>query len=139
MKGMFGIVVALVLTVGIQVHAADSDAVSQAEASAASWLALVDAAKYAESWNNAALVFKGAVTEADWEKAVRSVRTPLGALKARKLKSATFARSLPGAPDGEYVVLQYYAQFENKAAAIETVTPMRDPDGTWKVSGYYVK
>src|SRR6187402_2269643 len=30
-------------------------------------------------------------------------------------------------------------QFANKASAVETVTPMRDKDGSWKVSGYYVK
>jgi hypothetical protein len=48
-------------------------------------------------------------------------------------------KSLPGAPDGEYVVIQYRTSFENKNDAIETVTPMKDTDGTWRVSGYYVK
>lgn len=61
------------------------------------------------------------------------------AMKARKVKSATFTRTLPGAPDGEYVVIQFESQFENKAAAIETVTPMRDKDGAWRVSGYYIR
>lgn len=139
MKAMSYMVVALVLMTGLQTHATDTDAVSKAEESANAWLALVDAAKYAESWGSAATFFKGAVKESDWEQAVKAVRNPLGALKARKLKSATFARSLPGAPDGEYVILQYYAQFEHKATAIETVTPMLEADGTWKVSGYYVK
>lgn len=139
MKGVFGIVVASMMMAGFQANAADTDAVIRAEASAKAWLALVDAAKYAESWGNAAALFKGAVKEAEWEKAVQSVRAPLGALKSRKLKSATFARSLPGAPDGEYVILQYYAEFEHKEAAIETVTPMLEADGSWKVSGYYVK
>ena len=37
------------------------------------------------------------------------------------------------------MVIQFDAQFENKAAAIETVTPMKDKDGTWRVSGYYIK
>ena len=31
------------------------------------------------------------------------------------------------------------AQFENKAAAVETVTPMREKDGSWRVSGYFIK
>jgi hypothetical protein len=43
------------------------------------------------------------------------------------------------APDGEYVVIQFEASFENKKSAIETVTPMLDKDGNWRVSGYYVK
>jgi hypothetical protein len=47
--------------------------------------------------------------------------------------------SLAGAPDGEYVVIQYETSFENKKSSIETVTPMLDKDGKWRVSGYYVK
>ena len=47
--------------------------------------------------------------------------------------------SLPGAPDGEYVVIQFDTSFTNKKVAVETVTPMKDEDGIWRVSGYYVK
>jgi hypothetical protein len=38
------------------------------------------------------------------------------------LKSAEYKTSLPGAPDGEYVVLIFNTVFENKKAAVETVT-----------------
>ncbi len=129
---------ALVLA-GSGAHAADTEAVSQAQKSANSWLVLVDAAQYGQCWNEAATLFKSAVTQQEWEKAVRSARAPLGALKSRTFKSATFTRSLPGAPDGEYVVIQFDTRFENKAAAVETVTPMRQKDGAWKVSGYYIR
>jgi hypothetical protein len=47
-------------------------------------------------------------------------------------------RTLPGAPDGEYVVIQYATRFEHKPSIIETVTPMLDKDGSWKVSGYFI-
>ena len=67
------------------------------------------------------------------------VRQPFGKLLSRKLKSKQYATSLPGAPDGQFVVIQFEASFENKKAAIETVTPMLDPDGKWRVSGYYIK
>jgi len=130
------------LTLCLLVSAAYADEkgeVAKAQREAAAWLALTDDGQYSESWEAAASLFKAAVTKADWEKAVKSARSPLGALKSRRLKSATFARSLPGAPDGEYVVIQFDAQFENKAAAIETVTPMREKDGSWRVSGYYIK
>jgi hypothetical protein len=55
--------------------------------------------------------------------------------------AAAFAApaTLPGAPDGESVVIQYDTQFEHKAHAVETVVPMRERDGSWKVSGYFVK
>jgi hypothetical protein len=29
--------------------------------------------------------------------------------------------------------------FTNKKEAVETVAPMKDEDGFWRVSGYYVK
>ena len=121
------------------VHAADTEAVNQARKSASAWLALVDAAQYGQSWDEAATLFKSAVTKQEWMKAVQSARAPLGALKSRVFKTATFTRSLPGAPDGEYVVIQFDTRFENKAAAVETVTPMRQKDGAWKVSGYYIR
>jgi hypothetical protein len=100
---------------------------------------LTDSAKYGQSWDEASSLSKAAVTKADWEKAIGGGRGQLGALKARKVKSAVFTRTLPGAPDGEYVVIQFESQFENKAAAIETVTPMHDKDGAWRVSGYFIK
>ena len=129
---------ALVLA-GSGVHAADTEAVNQARKSASAWLALVDAAQYGQSWDEAATLFKSAVTKQEWMKAIQSTRAPLGALKSRTFKTATFTRSLPGAPDGEYVVIQFDTRFENKAAAVETVTPMRQKDGAWKVSGYYIR
>jgi hypothetical protein len=35
--------------------------------------------------------------------------------------------------------MQFDTQFEKKRAAIETVTPMQDTDGQWRVSGYFVR
>jgi hypothetical protein len=55
------------------------------------------------------------------------------------LRSKHYTNTLPGAPDGEYVVIQYETSFENKKSAIETITPMLDEDGRWRVSGYYIK
>ena len=110
-----------------------------AQKSAEAWLALADAGKYAETWDEAAQLFKGAVTKDTWIVAVKGVRTPLGAVQSRKLKTATYTKTLPGAPDGEYVVIQYDTSFANKKSAVETITPMLDKDGKWRVSGYFVK
>jgi hypothetical protein len=46
---------------------------------------------------------------------------------------------LPGAPDGSYVVFQFDTVFEQKAAAVETLTAGREPDGTWHVIGYFIR
>ncbi|MBI5442228.1 MAG: DUF4019 domain-containing protein [Deltaproteobacteria bacterium] len=117
----------------------ENAAVRQAQAAATTWLTLTDAAKYGPSWDEAASLFKAAVTKASWESALKGVRAPLGVVKSRKLRAATFTRTLPGAPDGEYVVIQFDTQFESKAAAVETITPMHEKDGSWRVSGYFIK
>ena len=116
-----------------------ADKTEPAQKSAHAWLALVDAGKYAESWNESASLFRNAIAQKGWESAIRGVRGPLGEVKSRKLKSATYSTSLPGAPDGEYFVIQFETAFANKAQAIETITPMLDKDGKWRVSGYYIK
>jgi hypothetical protein len=110
-----------------------------AQKSAEAWLALADTGKYAETWDEAAAYFKNAVTKERWVNAMKSTRAPLGAVRTRKLKSATYTKTLPGAPDGEYVVIQYDTSFENKKSAVETITPMLDKDGKWRVSGYFIK
>ena len=63
----------------------------------------------------------------------------MGAKLTRSLKTATVKHELPGVPDGDYVVIQFETRFEHKASAIETITPMKEKDGAWKVSGYFVK
>lgn len=110
-----------------------------AEEAAKTWLATVDAGRYGESWDAAAALFRKALSRTQWEESLRKVRAPLGKVLARRLRGAQYTTSLPGAPAGEYVVLQYDSSFEGSKAATETVTPMKDPDGVWRVSGYYIK
>lgn len=119
--------------------AQDSKKEQAAVAAAKKWLVMVDQGKYAASWNEAAQYFKNAVTQDQWKQALQAVRSPLGGLVSRKVKSKNYMTSVPGAPDGEYVVIQFDTSFENKKSAIETVTPMFDEDGSWRVSGYYIK
>jgi hypothetical protein len=110
-----------------------------AQAAAEAWLSLVDNETYAESWTTAATGFRNAITSERWQAAVANARRPMGKLKERSLDKATTARTLPGAPDGEYVVFQFNTAFENKAAAVETVTAAKDTDGMWRIAGYFVK
>ncbi len=117
--------------------AADSTSAARREAEA--WLALVDGGSYDESWERAATYFKQRVTAAQWKQAASSVREPLGKLASRELIGAQQTNKLPGAPDGDYVVIQFRADFANKKGAVETITPMKEASGEWRVSGYYVR
>ena len=110
-----------------------------AEKSAEAWLDLVDQGRYGESWDEAASLVKRAVKKEDWERSVGGAREPLGAVLSRTVKSRTYTETLPGAPDGQYVVIQYETSFANKRSAVETITPMMDSDGRWRVSGYFIR
>ena len=129
-------VIALSVTVSAWAAGGSEDA---AQTAAESWLKLVDAGNYEASWDQAAKLFKGGVTKEQWKQAAAGVRTPLGKVVSRKLKAREYTEKLPGAPDGKYVVIQFDTVFEKKAAAVETVTPMVDPDGVWRVSGYFIR
>lgn len=135
------ILVLLILCVGgiVPARADEPAAVAQAKKAAAAWLKLVDDANYQESWNQASTIFKGHVTAQRWAEMAAAVRKPLGPVLSRDFKGAHYTTVLPGAPDGEYVIIQYDTVFQNKKAAVETVTPMLDKDGQWRVSGYFIK
>jgi hypothetical protein len=120
------------------VQAADGPE-AKAVAAAKSWLAQIDAGKYGPSWDAAAATFRSAVTRTDWERMAASARVPFGKLLSRKLAASKAVTSLPGAPDGNYVVVQFKTSFEHKAQAVETVTAVLESDGAWRVTGYFIK
>jgi uncharacterized protein DUF4019 len=136
-------VVLLALAVPLLARAQATDSasveVAAAQTAARAWLTLVDETRYAASWDSAAAVFRSAVTKADWERAVLQARGPFEPFGVRKLLGANLTRSLPGAPPGQYVVLQYETEVSNDRTVIETVTPKKEADGAWRVSGYFVR
>jgi len=110
----------------------------QAASSGEAWLKLVDGGKYADSWKEASAYFRSRVPEKTWVSMVQGVRAPLGSLVSRSQPSVTFAKTLPGAPDGNYALMQFQTSFKNKASAVETLTVMADGD-QWRVAGYFIK
>jgi hypothetical protein len=71
--------------------------------------------------------------------AARGIREPLGTLVSRKVTSRAITETVPGGPDGTDVVIRFGTAFERTSPAVETVTPMRDPDGVFRVSGYDIR
>ena len=118
---------------------AGETAVEEALEVAEVWLDLVDRGEYDKSWEEAAAYFKTAVQRDQWQQAMVGGRSPLGEVVSRELLEANYRSRLAGAPDGEYVVIRFKTSFSNKAESVETITPMLDPDGRWRVSGYYIK
>ena len=135
---MLGVLVLSLACWGIAVHAEDTFA-QGATAATETWLGHIDAGDYAGSWREASAYVQGAITEQAWVASLTRVRTPMGPLLSRQLKQVQHTQSMPGAPDGDYVVLQFDTHFANKQAAVETVTFMQEKKGEWKAAGYYIK
>jgi hypothetical protein len=132
------VTIALIFS-GVTAFASNSKKEAAALFAAKKWLALVDSEKYAESWKDAGELFKDTVQPKLWVESLKALRKPLGKLISRRVKTKIYKTALPGAPDGEYVVIQFETSFENKKAAVETITPMMGKDGVWRVAGYYIQ
>lgn len=115
-----------------------AEAEKRAVEAAGPWLALIDQGQYGKSWEAASDRFKDAAERRDFIAKLNDARKPLGNAKSRVLLSKHYTTSLPGAPDGHYVILKYQTVFEKKAA-VETVTSMLDKDRKWRISGYSIK
>jgi Protein of unknown function (DUF4019) len=102
------------------------------------FLQIVDDGQYGASWEKTAPLFKRQVSQEKWAEMLSRVRPHFGAMISRSVKAAKFTTSLPGAPDGEYVTIQFASSFEQKAEAIETLTMAR-VEGAWQIAGYFIK
>jgi hypothetical protein len=100
---------------------------------AKAWLALVDAGKYAESWEKGSSLFRGKITKERWVSLISS-RDSFGKLRQRKLDTATY-EIVEGAPT---VVITWSGSYEAMPSLAEQVTMMLD-DGKWRASGYFVR
>jgi len=126
--------------VGPTARAQQPDAAVPAQRAAEAWLAVVDSGRYADSWTKAAEAFRGALSQTAWDSTMRTHRAPLGAVTSRELLGAQPVTDPPGAPPGEYVLLQFRTKFAGRELpAVETVVPMKDKDGAWRVSGYFIR
>jgi hypothetical protein len=116
-----------------------SAAEGAAAEAALAWLRLLDAGEYEQGWAQIGGYMKRTIEKAQFLDSVRKLRETLGEMVSRKLLSAQFTTSLPSAPDGQYVILQFATERARKKNGVETVVPMLDSDGVWRVSGYNVR
>jgi hypothetical protein len=107
-------------------------------AGAVQWLKVTDAENYDKAWMYASEYLKNAVPKDVFKERLQGVRSPLGSMKKRVMDAAQYATSLPGSPDGEYVVIKFKTEFEKKTNAVETLISKKE-DSQWKIAGYYIK
>ena len=109
-----------------------------ARASALSFVRLIDKSDYAGSWADAGPMFRSAVTARDWAAQVDPVRSPLGAVVSRKVSTIDTQANLPGAPEGNYMIVVFDTAFAKSPASAETVV-LREENGSWGVVGYFIR
>ena len=122
------------IAVSASVSAPDKASVAAAQA----WARLLDGQRWSESWKASAASFKLKVPEAGWVSMVQPLRGQLGSVSSRSLKSVQSTTTLPGAPDGDYRIVQFDTTFANKSDAVETVVLSRE-GAVWAVSGYFIR
>ena len=130
---LLGIILALTSVVNAQ---PSTDAGVEA---ATAWLKLIDDGNYAASWQDASSYFRSQIPEDKWVDTIGNLRKLLGGLAGRELASAQPVTTLPGAPDGNYLVVQFRSSFTNKHSAIETVIMLFAKNGHYAVAGYFVR
>lgn len=116
---------------------ADSAPTEDAQAAAIAWLALVDSVQYEKSWSEASPLLRNHVDQDAWASQLSNLRTPIGKLESRTLSSAEYQETLPGVPDGQYVLFIFDSAFEEAKMQAEIVVVAIGEDSVWRVIGYY--
>ena len=116
-------------------HSAEEQA---AERQALGFLGYLDHGRYADSYAYTGMLIRTQLDRDSFAKQLEKARAGTGALLSRELIDAGYATTVPGAPEGQYVVLHYSASFANRQEAVETMT-LAFAKGYWRVSGYYIK
>lgn len=129
-----------IVLVGTNAALAQDPRTTSVQQAARAFLALTDRDDGMASWQLTGKQFQNAITDVRWTEALRGVRVPLGAVVERALLSTTFKTNFAGAAaEGDYALLLYRTSYANRTDARETVTLEREPDGTWRVIGYFIR
>jgi D-alanyl-D-alanine carboxypeptidase len=96
------------------------------------WLHLVDAGKFAESWEAISAELKAKYAKEKWQSVLQPFLKKVGNFKSRKLKSVI-------ATEAETVTIDYESSFGKLPAAVETLILKREAEDQWRVASYSIK
>ena len=111
---------------------------AKAVEAAKAWLVLVDSGKFGESWDKAAFFFRSQVSRERWDEKLANSRVQLGRVTSRTLWNKGYTTELQNAPKAEYVVVLFNTVFDG-GKRVETVIPVLEKDGVWRVCGFSIK
>ncbi|WP_420934934.1 DUF4019 domain-containing protein [Alteromonas sp. A081] len=106
---------------------------------ATNWLTLIDGGEYADSWLTSSAIFRTNISREKWVEALQLVRKPLGSVNSRELALTQAPTSLPGLPDGEYLVLTFSTKFEEKPLAATETLSLVKTSASYQAIGYFIR
>jgi hypothetical protein len=109
-----------------------------AERQALGFLGYLDHGRFADSYAYTGMLIRTQLDRAAFAKQLEKARAGTGAMLTRSLIDVSYTTTVPGAPEGQYVLLHYGSSFANRQEAVETVT-LDFAKGYWRVVGYYIK
>jgi hypothetical protein len=121
------------------VAAAMSAEEQRALTTAERWLVPVDAGNSANAYAMTAADFKATVTREQWRDGMRDLRKPYGRVVLRKAEKLAYTTPDPKGDPGEKIVILFATKFVANKTAEEEVTLVRENDGLWRVTGYYIR
>ncbi|MCL2485286.1 MAG: DUF4019 domain-containing protein [Endomicrobia bacterium] len=115
--------------------------VKEVRAASLAWLAKLDNGWFMQAYDELAGFAKERITSEQWQNDMTTFRRPLGSSNSRKEIFAFYQSEFPDAPKGDFIVIQYGTLFEAapRSVVVESVTLMKQEDGRWSVSGYFMK
>jgi len=137
--GRLAFVLACVIALCAGEAQAQDPRATAAQAAARSWLVLTDAGDVKGSLKAGGKKFREALDAEAWDEALKKVRGPLGTVMSRAVLATKFQDTMPGGPSGEYALILFETNFSDMGTGHETVTLEREPDGAWRVIGYFIR
>ncbi len=133
---LFAALATLALITAPKAIASSNDDPSVAALAASkSWISLIDAGNYTESYAFACGAMHEKVAEDRWELILKALRAPWGRVADRQQISHVYKPNGFEGTEGEFMVITYDTTFAKALEATEVVV-LKKEDGEWRGAGY---
>jgi hypothetical protein len=123
------------LAVPAALRADEAEDLTEAATVGQSWLSEIDAGRYEQSYNDGGPALHDKMTQDVWVKILNTERPPLGKVVSRQeITRVRHSDGLEGVA-GDFVVIGYRTNFENRPDELEYVVLKREFGG-WRAVGY---
>jgi hypothetical protein len=128
-------VVGLLMAAGQNAFASAEDHVDDGLTVSKTWVALIDAGQYDDSYASSSGEMRDKVPQDRWTAVLKAIRGSWGAMVSRRQLSHVYKANGFEGSEGEFLVITYDTSFQRLPAATELVV-LRWEDGHWRGAGY---